>query len=90
MKIEIIKSGWLHQKWRFRIKARNGQVLATSESYHNFSDMIKTIHSIQYSIRRAEIVNIHKVKLTDDKTHDIRQEGTGVEKEKNQDKDQRS
>jgi uncharacterized protein YegP (UPF0339 family) len=31
------------QKWRFRIRGRNNETIATSEAYHNRADAEKTV-----------------------------------------------
>jgi uncharacterized protein YegP (UPF0339 family) len=58
MKIEIIKKGWLRQKWHFRIVARNGKTLAASENYHNRQDLADTLISLQKDLPNAEIVDL--------------------------------
>ncbi|WP_410655249.1 YegP family protein [Amycolatopsis sp. lyj-112] len=47
MKFKIIASGY---QWYFNIIATNGNVLATSERYHNKSD---AVHAAQLIINQA-------------------------------------
>jgi len=46
MKIEIIRTKLLRQKYHFRIVASNGRVLASSEKYYNLQDCIDAAISI--------------------------------------------
>jgi uncharacterized protein YegP (UPF0339 family) len=55
MTIEIIKKKWLKQKFHFRIVARNGRVLCTSENYNNLGDVLSAIDSIKYEIPNAQL-----------------------------------
>jgi uncharacterized protein YegP (UPF0339 family) len=56
MKIEIIKKRLLKQKYHFRIVAKNGRTLASSENYNNLDDVLSAIDSIKFDIVKAEIV----------------------------------
>jgi uncharacterized protein YegP (UPF0339 family) len=55
MKIVIIKKWWLKQKYHFRIVARNGKILASSEGYYNQDDCVDAAESIQKEIPNAII-----------------------------------
>jgi uncharacterized protein YegP (UPF0339 family) len=45
--VELRKSRLpIAQRWRFRIKGRNGRVLASSEWYHNQADMLAAVDLI--------------------------------------------
>lgn len=47
MKIEIFRRrGLLGKKWYFRLIARNGEIVASSESYHNLKDAQDTVGNI--------------------------------------------
>ena len=35
--------------WRWRIRAANGQILLTSESYHSKASMMRTVDRFQYN-----------------------------------------
>lgn len=56
MKIEVFRSGLLVQRWYFRVRAGNGQVIAQSEGYSRRIDCIGTAHSLKNGIGKAEIV----------------------------------
>lgn len=60
MKIEIIRNGFFRQKWSFRIVAKNGKILASSEKYANRADMVKAIDIIQNGAKGCEIINTYK------------------------------
>ena len=60
MKIEIIRNGFFKQKWSFRIVAKNGKILASSEKYHNRVDMVTAIDIIQKGASGCEIINTYK------------------------------
>jgi len=57
MKIVIEYKGWFRQKWSFKIVARNGRTLCSSEKYHNRGDLVTAIDSIQRQIGTAAIIN---------------------------------
>lgn len=44
----------------FRIKARNGKIIAQSEGYANRADCLQTVHLIQAGARSATIVDISR------------------------------
>lgn len=54
MKVEVYPDA--AGEWRFRIKARNGEILASSEGYKNRADCLGTVHSLQQQLRAAEVV----------------------------------
>ena len=62
MKIEIIKTGWFRQKWYFRVRASNGEIVIPPEHYTNLGDLMDTIALLQKNLPNAEIVNIVKEK----------------------------
>lgn len=47
MKFEIYKDA--SGEWRFRLKAANGEIIATGESYKNRIDCLSTVELIQKS-----------------------------------------
>lgn len=48
--------GW---RFYFRIRARNGRILAQSEGYHNRADALQTINSLKAELPYARIEEIH-------------------------------
>jgi uncharacterized protein YegP (UPF0339 family) len=62
MKIEIIKTGWFRQKWYFRVRASNGELVIPVEHYTNLDDLKDTIALLQTQLPTAEIVTIVKEK----------------------------
>ena len=48
-------------KHRFRLKAANGEIVATGEDYENRSDMIDTINAIKRGAPHAKIQDLDKV-----------------------------
>lgn len=62
MKIEIVKKGWLKQKFHFRIKAKNGKILASSEGYYNRQDLADTLITLMRELPNAEIVDLTETK----------------------------
>lgn len=57
MKFEIRRNGFFKQKWSFRIIAKNGKILASSEKYYNRIDMVHAIEIIQNGAKDCEIIN---------------------------------
>jgi uncharacterized protein YegP (UPF0339 family) len=57
MKIVITRNGFFHQKWSFKIVAKNGKILCHSEKYHNFKDVGDAIDIIQKGIQGCTIIN---------------------------------
>lgn len=43
--------------WRFNLKASNGQVIATSESYSSKASALKGIESVRANAPSAEVVD---------------------------------
>lgn len=62
MKIEIVKTGWFKQKFTFRVKANNGEIVIPPERYNNLKDVEDTIHLLQQELSKAIIVTIVKEK----------------------------
>lgn len=52
---ELLKRGWLKQKWYFRIISVNNKVLASSENYFNKEDCMKAIKLIKEQSQTAPI-----------------------------------
>lgn len=44
------------KRWYFRLKAKNGEIVATSEAYHNFKDADDTVGLIMASAAFAKVV----------------------------------
>lgn len=57
MKIVITRNGIFKQKWSFKLVGNNGKILAWSEKYYNFQDMLDTIKLIQFEIMDCEVEN---------------------------------
>jgi uncharacterized protein YegP (UPF0339 family) len=55
MKFVLVKSGWLTQKWHFRIVADNGEILASSEKYNNRIDCYAAIRRIKNDAGLADV-----------------------------------
>ena len=56
MKFEIYRSG---NEWRWRLKARNGEIIASGESYKNKSDCVAAIGLIQsLKTRLASVIDL--------------------------------
>ena len=50
MRFELYKH-WLTRQWRWRLRAANNRIIATSgESYHNMSDCLNGISLVKKSI----------------------------------------
>lgn len=59
MRFEVFQRRTLRGlRWFFRLRADNGQIVAASEAYHNYQDMIDTIHSIRGKAGTAEIKRV--------------------------------
>lgn len=56
MNIEVFRSGIIRKQWYFRFRARNGQIVAQSEGYHNKQDCINTANSIKRRAADAQII----------------------------------
>jgi len=57
MKIVIENKGWFRQKWSFKIFARNGRTLCSSEKYHNRVDLMNAVQSIRLEVGNAPVIN---------------------------------
>lgn len=58
MKFEIYRSG---DEWRWRLKARNGEIIASGEGYKNKADCLATVDLIQsLKTRMATVVNLEE------------------------------
>lgn len=55
LNFEIIKRGWLKQKWYFRVLSSNGKVLAVSEGYYNQKDCEDVVMLIKNHSESAPI-----------------------------------
>ena len=67
MKFEIYKSSpsisslatqSLLQQWRWRLRASNGQIIASGESYHNRTDCIHAINLVQGTSINTPIIEV--------------------------------
>lgn len=56
MIIEIIKKGWLKQKYHSRIVANNGKILFWSEPQYNKIDLEQMIDNVKRDLSTAKIV----------------------------------
>ena len=58
MTIELFRRlglfGW---RWYFRLRSRNGRILAQSEGYSRRIDAIGAVHTIRAEIPQAEIID---------------------------------
>ena len=57
MIIELKKKG-LRQKYMFNLKGDNGEVVSTSEKYHNKQDALDTIEMIQLEAPEAKVKDL--------------------------------
>lgn len=55
MTFEVFKSG---TEWRFRVKAKNGEVIAQSEGYKNKKDCESTVGVIQAQAAGSKIITL--------------------------------
>jgi uncharacterized protein YegP (UPF0339 family) len=56
MRITVYRSGLLKREWRWRLRAANGRIIATSgEGYRNKQDCLDIVEKIQAEIPRAVI-----------------------------------
>lgn len=57
MRIEIFPRRTLlgQKRWYFRVKANNGEIIATSEGYHNLADARKTAHLLRDGMGQAQL-----------------------------------
>ncbi|HEX8636703.1 MAG TPA: DUF1508 domain-containing protein [Pyrinomonadaceae bacterium] len=59
MVFEIYKD--VSDKWRWRLKARNGEIVGdSSESYHNRSDLFRTLSLITETIKSNDYTIVEK------------------------------
>ena len=68
MKFEYYKSS---DGWRWRLVARNGEVVATGEAYHNKGDVMDTLIAIQHGIANAPIVEVDHKQIGNIVEHDV-------------------
>jgi len=54
MKFEIYKD--VNGEWRFRLRAVNGEIIATGESYKNKFDCLRTVESIRQLCHYSKVV----------------------------------
>lgn len=50
-----------HGRWRFRLRADNGEIVAQSEDYVNGGDCDDTIKAIQKGAGKAVVVEVEQV-----------------------------
>lgn len=56
MKIELFpRLTWRGKRWFFRVKAKNGEIIATSEGYHNLADARKTAQLLRDGMGQAQM-----------------------------------
>lgn len=56
MKIELFpRLTWRGKRWYFRVKAKNGEIIATSEAYHNLADARKTAQLLRDGMGQAQM-----------------------------------
>lgn len=56
MRIELFPRYTLRGKrWYFRVKAKNGEIIATSEGYHNLADARKTAMLLRDGMGQAQL-----------------------------------
>lgn len=65
MKIEIIKKGWLKQKFHARIIHQNGNILFWSEPQVHLIDLEQMIENLKKNFSKAIVVYDFKVKEDD-------------------------
>lgn len=60
MKFELyqVKSGSLINQWRWRLKAANGQIIASGESYVNQADCISAVNMVMDTNRQTTFVKV--------------------------------
>lgn len=57
-KFEIYES--INGEWRFRLKARNGEIIAVSEGYTTKEALYNGIESVQKNAQTTEIIEVKK------------------------------
>lgn len=61
MKFEIYKAA---DGWRWRLKAANGEIVASGESYKNKGDCVTCVETIQANAADAYVVTIASVRVS--------------------------
>lgn len=56
MKFHIYKSGVIRKEWRWKLKARNGEIIASGEGYKNRADCFYAIHLLMQCASAAAVV----------------------------------
>lgn len=56
MKFELYQD--LFEQWRWRLKAANGQILASGESYYNRADCITAVNLVMCTTRQTPFVAV--------------------------------
>lgn len=59
-KFELFKGGKAGKQWFFRLKARNGQIIATSEAYESEAGARNGIRSVRVNAPFARVVEVEK------------------------------
>lgn len=49
MKFEIYRAGMLHRQWRWRLRAKNGEIIANGESYWRRGSCMRAINLVAQS-----------------------------------------
>lgn len=53
-----VKNGTQATQWRWRLRAGNGKIIASGESYFNRSDAVGAVHSIMDTNRETPFIEI--------------------------------
>lgn len=69
-KFQIYKDKEGH--WRFRLKARNGEIIAVGEGYTSKQNCLKGVKSIRKNARDARIVDMESGKTIDQELEDVK------------------
>lgn len=55
MKFEMYQQGG---QWRWRLKAGNGEIIASGESYHNRQDCVNAVNLVMDTNRQTKFVEV--------------------------------
>lgn len=59
-KFEMYKGGKNGAQWYFRLKARNGQIIAVSEAYESEAACRNGIRSVRFNAPLARVIEVEK------------------------------
>ncbi|MFW6225899.1 MAG: YegP family protein [bacterium] len=79
-KFEIFKS---KEQWYFRLKAGNGEIIASSEGYNTKQGAMKGVASVQANASKADIIVIDKTEKTEMKKKTLKKIIIKTEKDYN-------